>query len=210
VKRVVRATPKNLTWFILVVALVSVLQTGQSFAQTPRVQVYFDAALTQWQKDCPGFVVEPIYIVAEGFAEALMQIEYSITYPPAVAWLGDQGLSGSAVGATPTGITHYWNTPADASGQLVLAQPLVYWECDECWPEFVLNLICPRAHPSTGFLRALAADNGLWISVEGSGAIICGTVVNSPTHGDFPPVCEPIPSVPVETTTWGAVKELYQ
>jgi hypothetical protein len=179
-----------------------------SVGQTPKVQLYFDSNLTQWNKSCPGFVVDSLFVVAENFPEDLVQIEYSISYPPALAWIGDVVSSGNTVGSTPTGITHNWTAPAPASSQVVLARVLVMWQCDYCDSYVLGSHVCANAHPGSGSLRALGAEHGQWIFAEGWGANVCPPMCG---EGVCPPwLCEPIPTVPVQATTWGAVKELYR
>ena len=207
------AASRLFSFVVFLTPMSLLLQVGPGLAQTPRVRVYFDAGLQQWTESCQGFgVMDKLYVVAEHFDTGISQLEYSITYPPAVIWLTDLEQSGTTIGQTPIGITHLWEVPIDASGQFVLTEVLILWNCDQCYGSLAVPL-CVKAHPGTGYLRARDAEQVDWIFAQGLGATLCPTLCSdcpSPCGSSEPIVCEPIPTVPIGPTTWGAVKEMYQ
>ena len=47
-----------------------------ALAQTPTVTAYFDQALTVRTMDCPGPVLDTLYVVAEGFNTLISAAEF--------------------------------------------------------------------------------------------------------------------------------------
>jgi hypothetical protein len=178
------------------------LFVAQVQANPPAVRIYFDADLTISSVNCPpnppGTIFDSVYVVAENFTDPILRIEYRLLYEPLLIWLWDGDVSGTATGNTNEGIVHTWTTPQDASGKLVLAKGLVFWMCDNCGPEF--GRLCADSHPGTGYLRATRASDGKWVYPLSRGGQICGHSV------------DPVPctvTVPVESTSWGHIKSMY-
>ena len=183
----------------LSVFLVTISSTS-CLAQPPRIQTYFDEALTATSGDCVAWTTADLFVVAQGFDLSVVQLEYSIAYPASMVWLGDTFVSGSPQGCTATGIVHSWINPQNLSGQVLVTKALFMWtNCYEhCDP------VCVRPHPTDGWIRALEST-GTWVYAEGWGSPVC------PILGDEGPIlCEALPAVPINLDTWGAIKELYR
>ena len=175
---------------VLVAACVG-LAVHSANAQVPNVQVYFDAALTQTSQDC-GVGSQTLHVVAQGFGMWLSALEYQVLYPPEVMWLADiadpQRLD---IGSSASGIASSWTIPLNAFSSVLVLDALVNWSptCD-CAGGASPLVVGP--HPSTGAIRAVRwPDNVLITGIVGMTALVCpGTV-------------------PVEETSWGQVKALY-
>ncbi|MHC4062003.1 MAG: hypothetical protein ACYSR6_10405 [Planctomycetota bacterium] len=161
------------------------LFAAQVQADPPDVRIYFDSDLTISSANCPpeppGTVIDTVYVVAENFTDPISRIEYRLLYGPQLSLLWDAVVSGTTTGNTSAGIVHTWAIPQDASGKLVLAKSVVMWMCDDCLVNEFATL-CVDSHPGTGYLRA------------------CG-------HSVDPVSC--IVTVPVESTSWGHIKSMY-
>jgi hypothetical protein len=174
-------------------------------SQTPGVYLYFDNQHTVACKNCPivpiGTLMDTLYVVLDGFNEHLSSLEYSIDYPLQLLWLGDMWTSGSAIGNSPTGILHKWATPLDATGSVLVAKVVTIWFCNDCSGGSSASM-CVEPHPDTGVLAAKQSPDGHKIYPYGHGLVIC------PSTGCDPAPCTSPPS-PVEQSTWGKIKELY-
>lgn len=194
--------------FGLVIALIC--SSYASFAQNPGMWIYFNEGLSQNIKtecppDPPGTVLDSLYIVAGSFPVPISQIEYRVNYPQQILWLADIIPSGTADGSTSTGIIQSWESPQDASAQLLLVKVLFLWNCQLCY-EGTHVPICVDANPNTGFLRALMWPGPTATYPDSWEAILCPCC-------DPPGKCQIISGILgtlTEYTTWGGIKLIYK
>ena len=96
---------------VLAVAFIGCM-AGAAVAQVPYVQVYFDAALTETQSPCmnqPGGSGPPVdlHVVYINWNMNISEVEFSISYPPSLIWLGDNRVDPDTqeiLGSTPVGV----------------------------------------------------------------------------------------------------------
>jgi hypothetical protein len=177
-----------------------------AFSQTPRLQIYFDAQLTQKFADPPYAppytIVDSLYIVAEGFDAYLSAIEYSVDYTPHLLWLTDI-TTGLNIGTTPNGIATAWPTPQNAYSPFVVAEVLFLWGFEYCIGSVYDLPLCANGHPATGSIRATRWPDLQLIYATNNAACICPLCTGSSC------VC-PTQPIPVEDSTWGQIKALYR
>jgi hypothetical protein len=125
---------------VLAVALIGVI-AGSAMAQVPNVQVYFDGAYTQTQRNCPDYppfsTPDSLYVVMNNWNMNITGVDFSISYPGALVWLSDNvpdpGVS-ILIGQSPTGVAVAWaNCCAPDGFTPVLAlKPIVLWGVCDC------------------------------------------------------------------------------
>jgi hypothetical protein len=192
--------------FLVVVCAVAVcLSAATANAQTavPYVQVYFDEGLSQSHANCPdapaGSQASFLYVVAHNWDMWMQSIEYAIEYPPELTFLGDfvDPATQLELGASPTtslagGIAVTWTSRGNAFRPLLIQRASVLWMCEGC-PLTNIPVVVVQ-HPSTelpdGLIRAIEAGSSAEFGGVGMTSFIC-------------------PTVPVEETTWGGIKSLY-
>jgi hypothetical protein len=180
---------------------------GSAIAQVPNVQVYFDPAHTQTQANCPGgapFSGPPVelYVVMNNWNMNVTGVDFSISYPAALSWLGDNlpdPLTSVSIGNSPTGIAiAYANCCAQDGFQAIeVLRPLVLWGVCDCTP--------PPAGPGpqpivVGGYTPLGKVNPTGVRKEdfqefqgvGMTSLICPGFIAT------------------EQSTWGQVKALYR
>lgn len=194
------------TYFLLIILLITIAGVP-AYSQAPRLQIYFDSALSELCSNCPNApplsAIDTLYIVAEGFNAYITAIEYSVDYTSHLVWLTDM-TGGLNIGRTPDGIATAWPTPQNAFSPLIVAEVIVLWACDLCIGEYNIAL-CANAHPATGYIRATRWPDLNLIYATNRAACICATSCLAPT----PCTCPDSP-VPAEISTWGQIKALYQ
>lgn len=193
-------------WIVLLLAVTAPIVT----AQVPYLQVYFDSDFTVAIEDCPGepagTVVDELYVVAHNFGAWISAVEFRLPLPPEMLWLGDVFNEGSTgiqlwIGNTQEGIGVTWTLPENAFVPVLVCKVRFLWMCDECLPCHWVPL-CFEVYPGSGRVRAVRwPDNQILEATSGS-AYLC------PNMCGPPPPCPELP-IPVEETTWGAVKALY-
>ena len=180
----------------LLITLCCVVCASAASAQTPNVAIYFDKGLQYQQADCPaapiGTVFDTLYVVANNFGIWMNGIEFMICYPPQVMPLGDIPPPGAlSLGSSAAGIGIVFPTPLEAFTQVIVLTVIFVWMCEGCGPENqnVPIIVCP--YPGQPWVRAVDWPNlNIRVGV-GMTALICATV-------------------PVQETTWGQIKALYQ
>lgn len=174
---------------IVVAALLLVVCTGLSLAQTPTVRIYFDTGLTAQSKNCPpGGGLDSMFVVAQAFGSLIGGLELAINFPGTMTWVADVGTPPVTIGDSPTGISMGWPVPENAFGRFRAYMILFTWNCNGCGVTDDPAVVVPR--PSTGFVGAASFPTYQLISAVGMTSLVCATV-------------------PVEETTWGRVKALY-
>ena len=162
-------------------------------AQVPTVTVYFDKALTQDSQDCQGIgTIDTLYVTAAGLGDFITAIEFSVDYSSVTAftWLGDMASTPLVIGSSPTGIALTWQIPQSVFTPLVVVQSTIIWNCNDC-SGFEAQLLKVVPHPQTGHIRMVRYPDRTFVDAIGLTSAVC-TVF------------------PVETSTWGALKALYE
>lgn len=185
---------------VLAVAMAGVF-AGSAMAQVPNVQVYFDPAHTQTQTNCPGgtpFAGPPVnvYVVANNWNMTISGIDFSISYPPSLVWVGDHLTDPStqvSIGQSPTGIAIATANccPFDGFTSVEVLRPLVIWGNCDCagGPQ---PLVVGGADPSKTGPTAVRREDFVEFPGVGMTSLICpGPIATQPT-------------------TWGQVKALYR
>jgi hypothetical protein len=174
------------------------LCAGTAFAQIPNVSIYFDYNLTETHALCPaelpGTVLDSCYVVANNFNMWMNAIEYRIAYPPQMLYLGDSFPPDRlTIGNSATGVGVSWPLPANSFGAVVIQKVRFYWMCDNCDQQGP-NADAPimvLPYPGQTTVRAVRWPDLLLVPGVGMVSLICATV-------------------PVEETTWGAIKSMYE
>ena len=170
---------------LVVVLLVGAVVAG---AQVPNAEFHFkhagEAALV-----CGGMgVLDTAFVVVNNFSMWMSAIEYQVIYPPEMLFLADN-TGGLNIGNSMMGIATSWPFPINAYSSAIVNTVIFVWQCDGC-PR--TNIPVPVApHPLTGFLRTVRWPDNALIQGIGMTSLIC-------------------PTIPVEETTWGNIKELYK
>lgn len=180
---------------VVVVAIAIGLFASVSSAQTPHVVVYFDNTMTQMDACCPvepaGTVAQELYVVANNFNMWVSGIEYLISYPSALMFLGDIiGDHQLKIGQSLTGIGVTWPLPANGFEPLLVQKASVLWMCTAGDP-IADQLLVVLPFPSSGKVRAIRWPDQVEVLGVGLTSVVCPTVI------------------PVEETTWGGIKALY-
>jgi hypothetical protein len=183
---------------VVVIAVVIGLMAINANAQIPNVQVYFDYNLTETGANCPvappGTVLDSCYVVANNFNMWMNAIEYTIDYPPQILWVGDVFPTDRlTIGNSPSGVGVSWPLPGNAFGALVIQKIRFYWMCDNCDPQGP-NADAPISvlpYPLQSTVRAVRWPDLAIVPGVGMTSLICATV-------------------PVEETTWGGIKSMYE
>jgi hypothetical protein len=175
---------------------------GAAIAQVPYVQVYFDPALTQTQAVCPGTPpLQPppdeLHVVYVNWNMNLSEVEFSISYPPVLVWVGDQLVdpnTQTSLGASPGGIAIATANccPFNGFAPVEVLRPLVLWgqcDCNQGPQPLVVGGYTPfgKVNPS-----AVRREDFQEFEGVGMTSLIC-----------------PGP-IATEQSTWGQVKALYR
>jgi hypothetical protein len=186
---------------VLAVALVGVI-AGSAMAQVPNIQVYFDPAHTQAQTEC-GQQGTPanLYVVMNNWNMNVTGVDFSISYPSSLIWLGDNlpdPSTQTSIGQSPTGIAIAYANCCFLDGFISneVLIPLVLWgPCDCALPppdnpqKLVVGGYTPlgKTQPS-----AIRKEDFQEFSGLGMTSLICpGAIATEPS-------------------TWGQVKALYR
>ena len=165
-------------------------------AQTPFVAVYFDQQLQVESSTCPsaapGTVSQQLYVAALNFNAFITGIEFQVNYPPELQFLGDvYPHVGIPVGNTAVGLRYGFTLAQNGNSAILVAVATVIWQCRNCQGGLSDVPVLVGPHPLSGLLQATSfPDPEVTIPGVGLTALIC-------------------PTVPVEETTWGGIKALY-
>jgi len=167
-----------------------------AMAQTENFQVYFDDLYQEGAADCPGMgVLDTLYVVANNLNEFFTAAEFSVQLPAELLWVADLPNTPLAIGNTQSGVAYSWSLPQDGFAPYELTRMLVTWNCNDCsgipspGGQVVVtkNLANPPAVLNPRFARH---PDDVLIDVIGMTSLVCA-------------------QVPVEETSWGRVKALY-
>lgn len=194
---------------ILVVVIVAVLGLGAfvANAQVPHIQIYFDEDFQTTQVDCPSIPPEDygtvsgwLWVVANNLNMWVSGVEYMIDYPAEVEFVGDfidehdpvTNPDGTQlkIGQSDVGIGITWHSiPANGWSPVLCQKARYLWWCGDC---SVTNIPWDvEPHPQSGKVQAIRFPDNARFDCVGMRSYICATV-------------------PVEETTWGGVKALYE
>jgi hypothetical protein len=160
----------------------------------PNIQVYFTTEYGVYGKthldECPGVgVVDQIYIVASNFNMWMIAVEYKVQYPPYVSLVADV-TGGIDIGFSDVGIATSWPLPQNAFVPFAVNKPWIQYNCEGCPCDNICFKVVPNPSALSGQVQAVRwPDNALIIGV-GMESLIC-------------------PTIPVEDTSWGQIKALY-
>jgi len=163
----------------------------------PNVQVYFTSDYGAYGKaqipECPpnppGTVFDSLYVVANNFNCYISAIEYQVSYPPQIIWLGDDTGTGLNIGSSPTGIATAWPFPQNAFVPYAVNKVKFIYNCQLCYDGNNIP-ITVLPNPGSGYLRFTQWPSNTLINAIGMVSLIC-------------------PTIPVEETTWGNIKAIY-
>jgi len=195
---------KSVLAVVLAVALLG-LGAHSASAQVPYVQAYFSVDPYTTDADCPGAlpgtVLQDLYVVAHNFNNFLISIEYSLSLPPHLLYLGFGSTAEIAIGDPVNGIAPDfvpgvglgWTYPQNAFAPLLISVIHTTWMCEFCADSgFGPGAVQVMPHGQTGSLAGVS-----WPAFEASLLV-----------GMTSAVC-PEPT-PVEETSWGQIKALYE
>jgi hypothetical protein len=167
----------------------------------PNVQVYFTSDWGTYGQtalvECPdaphNTVLDSFYVVASNFNMWMIGIEYFLSLPFQINPLAQEVPNGGLVIGTAwifPGIAISWPLPQNAFVPFAVTKIKFLYRCTLCQDGtdiciHVLN------HQDTGFVRAVRWPDITFVNGIGMTSMIC-------------------PTVPVEETTWGGIKALYQ
>jgi hypothetical protein len=164
----------------------------------PNIQVYFTSEwgtygqthLQECPPDPPGTVVGTLYIVAINFNMWMSAVEYQVNYPPQFIWLADN-TGGIDIGQSPTGIATSWPLPQNAFVPYAVNTVTFIYNCQLCnsGPNIPICVV-PNPAAISGQVQAVRWPDGTLIPAIGMKSLIC-------------------PTIPVEETSWGQIKALY-
>jgi len=186
---------------VLAVALAGVM-AGSAIAQVPNVQVYFDPNFTQTQAQCPGtapFSGPPVelHVVMNNWNMNVTGVDFSISYPPALVFLGDNLLdpeTTAKIGDSATGIAIAYGNCCTQDGfqPIEVLRPLVLWgvcDCNQPPQPLVVGGYTPLGKTTPSAIRR---EDFVEFSGLGMTSLICPGAIAT------------------EQSTWGQVKALYR
>lgn len=182
---------------VLITALL-VMALGATIvsAQVPNMQVYFTSDWGTYGatslETCPGPVLGTLYVVASNFDMWMIGAEYQVLYPPEITWIADDTGTGSiSIGSSPVGIATTWPTPQNAFVPFAVNTVTVLYNCTGCPRNDIPIDVVPNPSAISGQVQAVRWPDTALIYAVGMESLIC-------------------PTVPVEETTWGSIKALYE
>jgi hypothetical protein len=158
----------------------------------PFIGAFFNEGLTEETKDCPGAVLDTLYVAMYNANAFVIGAQYQITYPASMNWLADVGTPPATIGITPTGISMGYPLPLNGFFPILLHSVLIQWFCQDCTGS-VNDQLVVGTHPQF-------PGSPFW--------------TNWPAFDQFPAIgltstiCQE-PPIATEETTWGKLKALY-
>ena len=111
--------------------------------------------------------------------------------PAELTWIGDMPNTPLAIGNTQAGVAYSWQLPQSGFTPYALCRILVAWNCDDCaGTTFPGGQVVVIPHPVTGFARVARYPDNVLVDGLGLTSLVCA-------------------QVPVEETSWGKLKALY-
>jgi len=182
---------------ILILSLPAATQS-----QTAHVRAYFDEGLTQAYMQCPddpkGTVLGTLHIAVDNINEWFTAVEFRVYYPPSMLWIADIPSTPLMLGSSPDGIALSWTIPQSGFGRVRVLQAMFLYMCTGCSdindpgdPD-LKHWIRLDPHLQTGHIRYVRASDSSLVELAGYHSVI-GCL-----------------QLPVETSTWGRLKSLYE
>jgi hypothetical protein len=174
----------------------TLFMVGAAAAQVPFFGVYFNEGNSiealpppPCGNPCPGFGVPGYLWISLVNANAFVTgVEFAVSYPPEMTWLADQNTQPVTVGNTPSGFSIGWALPQNGFFNIPVCKVLFLWNCDRCLRANIPIVVV--SHPVTGALGYTDFPTYTYHTAVGLTSLVCACV-------------------PVEDTTWGQVKSLY-
>jgi len=181
---------------LLLLLAISIVCASAVVNAQPNITVYFDSNLSQTAAQCPpgtpGTVVDTVYVVLNNAASLLTGAEFMVDYSPAMTWLGDSPNTDVAVGSSNSGISLGFNAPQNTADPVLLLKATVLWMCNDCSQTDIQVTVMP--HPDTP-----GATSPQIVTFPGFNTTDAVGMVSM--------ICS---TLPVNESTWGRVKALYQ
>lgn len=178
---------------IAITLILALAITVPASAQVPNLGVFFDTDYTVMAKDCPGApagtVLDSCFVVANNVNAWVSAIEFGVTYPAGMAWLGESADSPLVLGSSPSGVAISYQIPANCFASYRVLTVNFVWMCSSCVGGREDIVIGP--HPTTTHIRAVEWQTNNLIDLVGQTSLVCA-------------------DVPVEETSWGKLKSLYK
>jgi hypothetical protein len=177
---------------ILFILAASVFLAPPVHGQTPYVTVFFDESYEQTGIIPPGpLVFDTLYVVAGNFDMLASSIEYRVEQnPDYFVLVMDLVDIGTIEGSSYSGIRIHYDPPLNATNTILVERIQVIWNwVGVCQFANVPLRIFP--HPESGKIQAIRSPDLVPVEAVGQTAYIC-------------------PTVPVEETSWGRIKGLYE
>jgi len=177
---------------ILFILAASFLLALPVFGQTPYVAIFFDEDLQQTGRTPPGpAVIDTLFIVAGNFNMFASSIEYRMEEnTDYLILLADLVDFGTVEGHSYSGIRIHYDPPLDATADVLVERIIVMWVW-EGMCRFVNVPLRIFPHPESGKIQAIRWPDLVPVEAVGHTAYIC-------------------PTVPIEETSWGRIKGLYE
>jgi len=174
----------------LVIAVLLATVIVANAQDVPFIGVYFDEYLNHMHRDFSGPLgMDTWYIVGNNFNCWVGGMEFKIDYPSVVTWLADVDAPPVTIGNTSTGFSTGFGLPRNGFEPVLICKVNVWWLTEGC-PSNNIPVTVVQ-HPYTGYLGGTDFPDYNLVPAVGMTSLIC-------------------PSVPVEDTTWGGVKALYE
>jgi len=189
---------------LFVAVLIMAVSVNVASAQVPCIQVlYNEHFLAQViTTDCPSRQVE-LYVALFPVGAFVAGLEFSISYPPSVQWIGDTYTTLVVIGSSPTGVAMTWPLPLNGYSPVIVMQATVLTACDGTYPFESIDIL---PNTASGFRRLVTWPDYDTIDLSNTPAYING-FWGPPYHPPIPLGCDGV--VPVKTATWGLIKSLY-
>jgi len=180
---------------LTIVAILSVtaLWTTGAAAQTGALTVYFDENWTIGAQDCPGFgILDTCYVVGTGFNAFVSGVNYKANYPASMTWLTDMDTPPVTIGNSLSGISLAWSgSGKNGYFSFLVNSVLFQWNCNDCSVQDDPIVITGNPFFDPLYPQWTDWPNNDLFTTTGMTSLVCATV-------------------PVEETTWGQIKSLYQ
>ena len=187
---------KKVLAVVLAAAFISITAIGAMAQPVPNVQFYFDRNMTMTAMDCPGTSadIQSGYIVAVNFNMFFTAVEYSVPYPPSMLYLADVSVNANQlnVGNSADGISSAWSLPMAGFEPIRILEVLYMWQCDAGCYDAENQAIVVGPYPISQQLRYTRWPDNTLFDAVGMTSLVC-----------------PGP-VPVQETSWGGIKALYE
>lgn len=145
---------------LVLLLLSAVFVPVRVIGQPQVIGLYFDRALTQRLADCPETspgTIDTLYLAVHGFTTPIEGIEFQISFPPQMPWIGDVELdNGLWIGNPVEGRMLAFFSPVDASSPVIIQEFVVIWLCEGCTTTDIVINIAP--YQGSGLLRAVTSD----------------------------------------------------